>query len=358
MRLEPGPAEKYFGITAAPMAALADWHGRITNPSLSLRGDIKNACNYLKSLIDNFDFDKAGIAPYKTPDWAQPLLNTGNSAAAIKLLEQVHPAKGKPSSKITFTQIRSVYESLEIESEIIAFCENYIAAVVTRTPKTDEPYAGYTDECELLKAISFTKNDSVKYAAVEAWGKFAPIREVTFLRTRAESRTKDCRNPNVLYCRCLSTVALFANRFEGAVDAESYEDRAALLEMLPFLAEALKKEGRNNSACKNASDSIAALIKATGAPEALDAFIANLEGPKPDSDFLKNMTTKYTERAVGELKALTGEDFGDDATKWRAWFEKNRNMLVYIADKKAFTVDAKAAAAYRAELEKAKKKKR
>jgi hypothetical protein len=50
-------------------------------------------------------------------------------------------------------------------------------------------------------------------------------------------------------------------------------------------------------------------------------FILALHPEK--ATFLRNLPSK--EKALAKLREETGEDFGDDADKWAAWFKKYPN---------------------------------
>lgn len=89
----------------------------------------------------------------------------------------------------------------------------------------------------------------------------------------------------------------------------------------------LDEEPRNNGACRLARDALAAMAERTGAPEALEAFIHSLGGPKPTSDFVREMADRFTAEALEWLRARTGQTFGPDAAAWRRWYEANAPRL-------------------------------
>ncbi|MFA4985649.1 MAG: hypothetical protein WC712_03605, partial [Candidatus Brocadiia bacterium] len=235
-------------------------------------------------------------------------------------------------------------------------CENYAAAVVKRTPTYGTEFKGYREECDLLAQMTYARNDSIKFSAIDAWGKFAPVGDIDFLRVRAEARSKDCNNPNVVLMRCLTAVGALAARFGGATNASSCADRDKLIAILPMLVNVLDSETRNNGACGGASGAIKAIIVSTGAPEALSAFIHNLGGPVASDKWLQDFTAKYKTSAAQELKALTGQDFGVEMAPWTTWFDRNKDNLFYDANKKAFVIDARAAAEFRKGLAAARRK--
>ena len=353
LRLEPGPAERYFGITAAPMCAVADWYGRVVMPSINLRGNINSACNLLKNIIRDFDYNSAARPPFKLPKWAAELVKPSSDKEMGKLLDDIHPANGESRSKVSFEEFEKVYFSLDMEADIIGFTENLTKALEKRTPEWGKEYEGYKEEYEMLKKITYAANDGIKFTGIAAFGKFAPIREVTFLKERIEKKTENSRNPNVVLCRCLTAVGIIASRFPGIEDKLTVEALEKLLEMLPVLSKTLDTEGRNNSACLEASNAIKAIIMSTGAPEALEAFLHNLNGPAASDDFSKKYDTSYRTRAAGDLKSLTGLELGTDYKPWRDWYDKYKNDLVFNEQSKEFDVDKKDAESYRKKIRKA-----
>ena len=82
LRLTPGPAEARFGITAAPMSAIADWQGRVTVRRIPLRGDIAAACRRLTEAERNFDRRAASRPLHPVPDWAAKLVAPEGTRAA------------------------------------------------------------------------------------------------------------------------------------------------------------------------------------------------------------------------------------------------------------------------------------
>jgi hypothetical protein len=351
LRLKPGPAEARFGITAAPMAAVADWHGRVTIPRLNLRGDIKGACTRLRSVLTGFDRRKASRPPYRAPDWAQPLLRPDAAAALGKFLERVHPRRGRTRAKPPgFGDLVEVYERIEIEGERIPFCENLITALVARAPKYGTEFPGYEDEVTLLREMTYCGNDRIKFAAIKAWAGFAPVSDMAFLKKRADEKTKNALNPNVVLCRCMEAVGILAKRFPGLDRKGTVADRARIVDILPTLVEVLDTEGRNNGACRYAKASIEAIVEVTGATEALEAYVHNLKAPGAKSEWMTKINDRYHKEAVAWLEERTGQRFGTDFDAWRKWYAKNRKSLCYRPRRKAFVVDAAAARKFREKL--------
>jgi hypothetical protein len=351
LRLKPGPAEARFGITAAPMAAVADWHGRVTIPRLSLRGDVGRACASLRAVLDRFDRRAASRPPYRPPDWAEPFLRPDGAKAVAKFLERVHPRKARARPKPPrFEDLVAVYERIEIEGERIPFCESVLGALVARAPAYGAEFPGYEAETALLRDVTYCRNDRIKFAAIEAWAAFAPVGDVAFLEKRAEERTRDALNPNVVLCRCMKAVGILARRYPGLDRGGTVEDRAALVAVLPVLVEVLDTEGRNNSACWNASVSIEAIVEVTGAPEALEAYIHNLKAPGDASDWMVELNDRYHQRAAAWLEERTGQRLGTEYTAWKRWYAKHRESLYWHSGRKTFVVDAAAARRFRKKL--------
>jgi hypothetical protein len=247
---------------------------------------------------------------------------------------------------------------MDCQSDLVPFCENYIAALGDRVP-AGEPYKGYDDECDLLSEMTYAHNDAVKLVAIQCWGKFAPITKAGFLVARAKDKLRDTRAPYRVYGDCLNGAKDLAQRFDRDAGKKSKDQRAALIGLLPFLTEPLDKEGRTSPVIYDASDAILATIKVTGAPEALLALIHNLGGPKLEAavkayaalghddvtlPLLKVYTAKYNDEAAKQLSDLTGESFGPDAAKWVAWYNKNAQSLFFDFKAGKFIIDAKAAA--------------
>jgi hypothetical protein len=333
------------------MTAVADWHGRVTHPDLNLRGDITRACDRLHDVLDAFDYKKAAKPPYVVPSWAEPMLREDGLEAVKSYLETVHPRDGRRSRvKQPFKKYIAVYRSLDIEGLLIQFCNHYFAACEDRTPPYGTDYRGYLEEVALLEEMSFSHNDHIKFKAVGAFGKSAPPDRISFLSERAEQRSKDCRNPNILLCRSLEAVRDIASRFPGVKDRLSAKDRAAILKTLPWLVRVLDREGRNNYACNCASESLKKIIETTGAPGALEAYLHNFKAPKCDSQWMIDFTDRYHEKALPWLKGCTGQDFGTDFEAWKKWFDENESKLHYHAEEKKFILDARAARDYRSRV--------
>jgi len=325
LRLKPGPAEARFGITAAPMAAVSDWHGRVTIPRLSLRGDIGKACALLRTVLKRFDRRKASRALYRAPDWAQPFLRPDAEKAMGKFLERVHPRRGKAKPRSPgFDDLVEVGTRLETEGERIPFSENLIAALVARAPKYGADYPGYAAEVDLLGEMTYSSNDRIKFAAIKAWACFAPVSQIAFLEKRAEEKARGALNPNVVLCRCMEALGILARRFPVVAKGGSVQDRAAIVGVLPTLVAVLDVEGRNNGACRYAMRSIEAIVEVTGAPEALEAYFHNLRAPGAKSDWMRKINDRYHATAVAWLVERTGQRFGTDYDAWQKWYRSNR----------------------------------
>jgi hypothetical protein len=144
-----------------------------------------------------------------------------------------------------------------------------------------------------------------------------------------------------------------ARRFTGVRGKSSARDCMEIVKTLPFLSEILDREGRNNSACECASGSIVAIVEATGAPEALEAYIHNFRPPSPSSDWLKKLTDRYVGRKLGWIVACTGMDIGPDFAAWQAWYRKVQSSIFWDGGGRRFVVNARAAKARRARIQKA-----
>ncbi|MHC4598776.1 MAG: hypothetical protein ACYS47_07210 [Planctomycetota bacterium] len=354
LRLKPGPAESLFGITAAPMAAVADWHGRVVVANLNLRGDITGACTRLKAALRNFDRKKASRPPTPVPPWARDMVKPGGEKTISTFLERVHPRRGgKARSGPSFRDLAKVYRGLEREGEIVAFCTNAFEALEGRTPAEGREYKGYADEVALLEEMAYCRNDRMKFGAIRAFGAFAPVGKIGFFATRAGKKSENCRNPNVVLCNCLTGIGLMAGRYGGVKNRRSALDHREILKVLPFMIEVLDTEGRNNGACRCARGSLETIVRTTGAPEALGAYLHNLKAPKCDSDWMRTMTDKYHAKALAWLQEATGFAFDADFDAWAKWYAACRNRLVYHAGSKRFVLDGRAAKAYRAKLARA-----
>jgi hypothetical protein len=354
LRLKPGPAESFFGITAAPMAAVADWHGRVVVPNLNLRGDIEGACARLRATLGTFDVRKASRPPYRAPDWARAMMKPKGKPAVAAFLENIHPRKGGPP-RIPFSlrDLADVYGALELEGEVIAFCRNLFEALKSRTPAPGRAYKGYEKETDFLETVTFCRNDRMKFEALRTYGAFAPVGRIGFFVERAKKKSENCRNPNVVLCNCLTGIGLLAGRFPGVSNRRTALEHGEILSVLPFLTEVLDTEGRNNGACRCARTALETIVRATGAPEALRAYLHNLKAPKCDSDWMRNMTKKYHAGALEWLRKTTGLDLGPDFGAWTKWYAAGRRRLAYHAGSGRFVLDARAAKAYRARIAKA-----
>ncbi|MCU0723977.1 MAG: hypothetical protein MUC63_10260, partial [Planctomycetes bacterium] len=176
LRLTPGPAEALFGITAAPMAAVADGHGRVLVSDLNLRGDVRSACSELARALQAFDPRKAANPPYAPPKWAEAFVRPDGAKAMGAFLEQVHPRLGaKPSTRIPFEELKKIYPALEADGALIRFCENYFAACLERAPDPGREHKGHEEESALLEEMTFCRNDGVKFKAIDAYARFAPL---------------------------------------------------------------------------------------------------------------------------------------------------------------------------------------
>ncbi|MHC5080542.1 MAG: hypothetical protein ACYTHN_16145 [Planctomycetota bacterium] len=358
LRLKPGPAESLFGITAAPMAAVADWYGRVVVPNLNLRGDMGNACNRLRDVLRQFDRKKASRPPYVVPDWAEPFMKEGGEKALAAFLEAVHPRKGgRPKRRPSFPDLVKVYRSLEKEGDRIQFCKNAITAFEGRTPSSGRTYKGYAEEVSLLEEMTYCRNDRVKFLAIPGMAKFVPLAKVGFFVKRVEEKAKDCRNPNIILCNCMAAIGEMTKRFPGLTNRRSALDYQEILKVLPVMVTVLDTEGRNNGACARTRASLEAIMESTGAPEALEAYIHNFKAPNCDNDWMRGMTEKYHQKTLPWIRERTGQSFGPDFDTWSRWFAANKNRLFFDARQKRFILNAGAAKAHRAKLAKALKKK-
>ena len=307
------------------MAAVADWHGRVTELDLSLRGRIDRACRLLERLLDSFDRKRASRPPYRPPAWARPLLEKGGEKAMAACLE-------RRRTKRAFAELVRVYRSLDMEVALIHFGNNYIAACEQRVPARGREHPGYAREHAFLEEMTWCRNDRVKFRAILAFARFAPVERISFFAARARERRKECRNPNLILCRAMQGIGIMARRFPGP----EFHDK--LLSTLPALEKTLRTEGRNNSASKLSSDAIAAIAEITGSTAALGAYLANLEPPEPDSEWLRRYTERYFKRCLPWLRERTGQDFGADSAAWRKWFAANRRKLHYHRGSRKFLV--------------------
>ncbi len=334
LRLTPGPAESLFGITAAPMAAVADGHGRVLVRNLNLRGDIDAACRTLEQALAGFDRAKARQPPAPLPEFAKPLVAEGGGKAMAAFL-----AKASPKD---LAALAAVYAGLEREADLVRFAASFVAALDER-PAPCRP-----EEAALLRDLTWCANDRAKFAAAECFGRRAPLGGAAFLPERAAEKAKNCLNPNVLLISCVNGIREMARRCPRPADAAFPADARALLGTLPFLAGVLRAEARNNGACAAARDAIAAVAEGTGAPEALEAYLANFDGPPPGADkWLADLTAKYDVKTVEWLEAVTGQDFGPDEAAWRRWYAGAARDLVFDPAKRRYVLDAKSAARFR-----------
>ena len=352
LRLTPGPAEALFGITAAPMASVTDGYGRVIVPNLNLRGSIEGACDRLRIARRRFDPRKAARKPFEPPEWAAPLVEEDAAEAMTALLDRIHPRDQGEQDPDRFEKLAEIYRKLDRDALLIRFCEAYYAALEARAPDYGQDYAGRAAEQALLEEMTYARNDSLTFKAITCFGRFARLGDGAFLIRRAETREKGCLNPNIILCRSMEALGLLAERFPGATDRASLQDRRALLDYLPALSDVLRTEGRNNGACRLAAGSIRKILHATGAPEALEAYIDDLEAPKCESQWMIDYTKRYHERSVAWLKVCTGQDLGIDVRAWKKWYAKNAGALVYLPEEKRVVIDAKRAKAFRDTLKK------
>jgi len=346
--LTPGPAEALFGITAFPMAVIADWHGRVTKKNLRLRGDIAAACRLLETEHRQFDFRAARKPPYEVPDWAADMVHPDGEKAMLAWLKKVHPVKSsRKVARKKWEPLVEVYRSLDREGELLAFCANYIAACAQRAPEYGEEFPGYAEEVALLEEMTWCRNDRIKFNAIEGYGRFAPVANLRFFVERAKKRYEECDNPNVVLCRCLAGIALAVNRYPGPSDRDTIRDREVIMEVLPFPVTILDTEGRNNGACSDALDAIRAIAERAAAPEALEGYTHTFNPPTPDGEWLEDLTRKHHERNLEWLVRMTREDFGFDYEAWQRWYRENADELCYNAGKGRFVIDSRAAKAFR-----------
>jgi hypothetical protein len=172
-----------------------------------------------------------------------------------------------------------------------------------------------------------------------------------------EEKNKDCCNPNVVLCNGMSAIGVMVGRFPGVTNRRSVLDHFEILGVLPAMVHVLDTEGRNNGACGASRGSLEAIIEATGAPEALEAYLHNLKAPKCDSEWMRKHTARYHGQALAYLQEVTGRSFGTDFDTWRTWFSANEGRLVYHSGRKRFVVDPRSARAYRAHLARALRRK-
>jgi hypothetical protein len=361
-----------FAITTAPNATVADWHGRIVVANIYIRDDINTACERLESILEDFDYQKAAEPPFQAPEWAVAFPDPDGQAAMSQFLDVVHPLDGRLSKPGTsFEEFAAVYRSLDLESEMIQFCINYIAACQERTPGYGESYPGYEEEAALLKEMTYCRNDGVKFKAMASYGRFAPVSDVLFFSERAENRSVSCRNPNVLLCSALSGIGSMAERFPGVSDKQSAQDYQAILAAIPTLVEVLDEEGRNNSACKRARDSLSLIIKKTGSLEAFEGYLHSFNAPQCDSEWMIDLTERFHAESIRGIPVstyiiLSTESLQDEGTEprepigpsrspqsyeeWQLWFQENRESLYYDSEQGGFIIDLEAASAYREKL--------
>ncbi|MHC4777772.1 MAG: hypothetical protein ACYTFG_04250, partial [Planctomycetota bacterium] len=186
LRLKPGPAEALFGITAAPMAAVADWHGRVTVPNLNLRGDISGACSRLQSILKGFDFKKASRPPADLPNWGEEMVKPGGDKSVASFLEKVHPVRGgRGRARPGLRELQALFKSLEMEGQLIQFCKNTFTALKSRTPARGREYKGYEEEVALLEEMTHCRNDRIKFDAIRTMGEFGPVNRIGFFVARA-----------------------------------------------------------------------------------------------------------------------------------------------------------------------------
>jgi hypothetical protein len=327
LRLTPGPAEARFGITVAPLTAVADWQGRVTVRRLPLRGNITAACRRLVEVERDFDRRAAAKPLHPIPDWATKLVAPEGSRAMAAFLGKVHPARGKAGRRgPSFDDLAKLYREVDRDFEKISLATNYIAGLSGRRTAGRKDVAAWKAESALLKEMSFCANDSVKFKAIDACGAFLPVGEIGFFADRAARRTEDCLNPNVVLCRSAGAVGKAASRLPA--DADDGE-RKAVLGALPFLTEILDREGRNNSACALARGSIEAIAQSTGSPRALKAYLHCFKDSRADTEWMRRFTDRFNEAAAKWLTGVTGQDLRTDRKAWEAWLGKTSRKLVF-----------------------------
>ncbi len=332
------------------MAAVSDWHGRIVKADLNLRGSVPEACSALRQVLNDFDYKAASIPPAPIPKWAEALVKPGGAEAMAAVLESAHPAAGKGGKAQVFADLEKLYKSLDSEGRILAFCTNYCDVCAKRAPAYSREFKGHDKEADLLKEMTFAKNDGVKFKAIETYGRFGPLADCGFFEKRAAEKERNSNNPNVVLCNCLEAVGLMAARFTGIRDRGTCADFRAIIGTLPFLVRILDTEGRNNGACNYASGSIRAIVEATGAPEGLEAYIHNFKAPASNDEWMKKHTAKYHEQALTWISAVTAQDMGADFDAWSRWFASVSKSIFWDRGEKRFIVDAARAKAYRAAI--------
>jgi hypothetical protein len=350
LRLKPGPDESLFGITAAPTIAVADYHGRILVPNLNLRGDIPAACQRMTQALAAFDAEKAARPPYTPPPFATPLLEADGAEAMERFLAAAHPSSGgKPPRGKAFADLAAIYRSLELDGQLVRFCGNYCAAMEKRRAGA-RALPGADEEAALLEEMTFCRNDRVKFEAIAAFAKCAPPVRAAFFAKRVAEKSKDCLNPNRVLCACVDGVGLMAARLPEVTDRASAEAREAVVAALPLLVATLDAEARNNGACRMARDAAWKVAEATGAPEALEAYLHALKGPGVNNDWLRDMTEKFRAETLGLLEAKTGASPGADYETWAKWYAARKETLVFDRGAGRFTENAAAAKAFRTKV--------
>ncbi|MCU0725511.1 MAG: hypothetical protein MUE73_06955 [Planctomycetes bacterium] len=350
LRLKPGPDESLFGITAAPTIAVADFFGRILVPNLNLRGDIPAACRRMEQALASFDAAKAARPPYGPPPFAAPLLEPDGVEAMERFLAAAHPATGgKPPRGKAFADLAEVYRSLELDGQLVRFCGNYFAAVGRRAAHL-RAGAGPDEEAALLEEMTYCRNDRVKFEAIAAFAKCAPPARASFFARRVAEKTKDCLNPNRVLCACVDGVGFMAMRLPDVTDRASAEAREAVLGALPLLVATLDAEARNNGACRMARDAAWKVALATGAPEALEAFLHALKAPGVNTEWLRDMTEKFRAETHRLLTERTGASPGDDYESFARWYAARKNTLFFDRAAGKFIESPAAAKAFRGKL--------
>ncbi len=327
LRLTPGPAEARFGITAAPMAVIADYRGRVTVRRVYLRDEVNAASRRLKDLAAKFDRRAAERPLTEIPDWAEDVVAEGGGKVMAAFLEKVHPTSGRePRRGPKFADLVALYGKIDRDYEKIGLATNYIAALKDRRTANRKDVKAWQAEAGLLKEMTFCVNDSVKFAALKACGDFLPVGEIGFFPERAARKAENCLNPNVLLCRAAEAVGKTAARLPA--DAER-DDRRAVLRAVPFLAEILTREGRNNGACTLARKSLESVATATGEPSVLTAYLACFCTTEGETEWLAKFTTRFNLAAAEWLESVTGMKFGPDPKAWSGWLKSVGSKLTW-----------------------------
>lgn len=318
------------------MFALADWHGRVVDGSLRIPGELPAARAVLAQALDRFDRKRAERPPFKPPAWAAALLALDGGEAMAAFLESAHGGKGAAAKRPgTFQDLAGIYRSLDVERDLMAFARNYLEACRKLAPEGVASRPGQEAEGDLLQEITFCRNDKVKFEALETCGRCLPLDRAAFFAARAKRAWEGARNGNVVLISCLGGLQAMAARVAGGAPPGLARLLAA---ELAFPARVLQTEERNNSACQLAARAIEAILDATGAPEALEAYINCLRPPRSEATFIIAMTERFRVQAAEKLASWTGQRLGTEEAAWRGWYAKNRASLVYDRARGRFAV--------------------